>query len=182
MSGINFSKLTNQLIKSDQKAFDQIFRLLYSSLVKFSYKYLKDKSAAVDVVQEAFMKVWQNRKDLTRNQSIKTYLFRTVRNLSLNYLRDTSRMTYGLETDSLIAEGNLSHQDSQHEQLNLVKQWIETLPDRQKEILKLSRFEELSHEEIAMVLEISKRTVNNHIVSAMKKLKKYHDEYTQMKL
>ena len=45
MSGINFSKLTNQLIKSDQKAFDQIFRLLYSSLVKFSYKYLKDKSA-----------------------------------------------------------------------------------------------------------------------------------------
>ena len=91
-------------------------------------------------------------------------------------------MTYGLETNSLIAEGNPSHQDSQHEQLNLVKQWIETLPDRQKEILKLSRFEELSHEEIATVLEISKRTVNNHIVSAMKKLKKYHDEYTQMKL
>lgn len=129
------------------------------------------------------MKVWQNRKDLSRNQSIKTYLFRTVRNVSLNYIRDTSRVAYGLETNTLVDEENLSHAESgQQEQMILVKQWIDTLPDRQKEILKLSRFEELSHEEIATVLEISKRTVNNHIVSAMKKLKKYHDEYIQLNL
>ncbi|MDZ7717228.1 MAG: RNA polymerase sigma-70 factor [Balneolaceae bacterium] len=181
-----FLKLTNRLIDSDEKAFDQLFRHLYAPLVKFSHKYTKDRSAASDIVQQAFINVWQIREELSPNQSIKTYMFRTVRNLSLNYIRDRSRITTGLETENLESDEIPFYGESsslhENKQLHLVKKWISKLPDRQRETLKMSRFEGLSHEEIAEVLDISKRTVNNHIVHAMKKLKQYHDEYTQMNM
>lgn len=184
MPDINYQKITNRLIDSDEDAFDKIFRLLYAPLVKFSHKYTKDKPAAGDIVQEAFINIWQIRKDLTPDQSIKTYLYRTVRNLSLNHNRDRSRVTNGLETKALISEEEPlvgeCDQIQKDTRLQMVKNWIEKLPDRQKEVIELSRFEGLSHEEIADTLNISKRTVNNHIVAAMKNMKKYHDEYTEM--
>lgn len=178
-----YIEITDRLIDSNKDAFEQLFRQLYASLVKFSYKYTKDKPAASDVVQEAFINVWQIRETLTPNQSIKTYMYRTVRNLSLNHNRDESRVMNGLETENLMSENEQPY--NEHNQLvtdtrmHLIKKWINKLPDRQKDVLKLSRFEGLSHEEIADVLDISKRTVNNHIVAAMKNMKKYYDEYTE---
>jgi RNA polymerase sigma-70 factor (ECF subfamily) len=178
-----YNEITNQLIDSNKDAFEQVFRLLYAPLVKFSQKYTKDKSAACDVVQEAFINVWKIRENLTQNQSIKTYMYRSVRNLSLNYIRDRSRVASGLETKKLVSVDsqhlNIHNQSAKDARLRLVKKWINMLPDRQKSVLELSRFEGLSHEEIAEVLQISKRTVNNHIVAAMKNMKRYYDENTE---
>ena len=186
MSTEVFLNLTNQIIDSDEKAFEDLFRMLYAPLVKFSYKYVKDKSAASDIVQETFINVWQIRDDLSRNQSIKTYLFRAVRNLSLNHIRDEARVINGLEPKDLMADENSNFDQSnkllKNKRMNMVRDWIRKLPERQMEVLKMSRFEGLSHKEIAEILDISKRTVNNHIVQAMKNLKQYHDEDTKIKL
>ncbi len=186
MSADVFLNLTNQIIDSDEKAFEKLFRLLYAHLVKFSNKYVKNKSAASDIVQEAFINVWQIRNDLSRDQSIKTYLFRAVRNLSLNHVRDESRMLIGLDSKNLIEDEKTvidqSDNTTEDEQITMMKNWIRKLPERQRQVLNMSRFEGLSHEEIAEILDISKRTVNNHIVQAMKNLKHYHDEYSQMNM
>ncbi|NBC65625.1 MAG: RNA polymerase sigma-70 factor [Bacteroidetes bacterium] len=179
-----FKSLTNRLIASDKDAFDQLFRQLYASLVKFSYKYTQDKSDACDIVQNAFVKLWQVRENLERDLSVKSYMFSMVRNLSLNHIRDRSHETVGLETDNLKHdqqhEKTLTMYDQKKERLKLVKSWISELPNRQRQVLEMSRFEGLDHEEIANVLEISQRTVNNHVVAAMKNMKKLHDEYIEM--
>lgn len=179
-----FKSLTNRLIESDKDAFDQLFRQLYASLVRFSYKYTRDKSDACDVVQNAFVKLWQVREDLEHDQSVKSYMYSMVRNLSLNHMRDRSYETLGLETDKIEHdqqhENTLTRFDQKKERLKLVKSWIGELPKRQRQVLEMSRFEGLDHEEIANVLQISQRTVNNHVVAAMKNMKKLHDEYTEM--
>ncbi len=176
-----FNTLTNRLIQSDRNAFDRIFRLLYAPLVRFSYKYLKDKEAASDVVQESFIKLWKIRHELTENESIKSYLFRTVRNRSLNVIRDSSYEVTGLENIEIKsderADSGVMDPDATAEKLNMLKSWIQKLPDRQRDVIEMSRFEGLNHAEIAEVLDISKRTVNNHVVAAMKNIKQFHDEY-----
>lgn len=179
-----FKSLTNRLIVSDKEAFDQLFRQLYAPLVRFSFKYTQDKSEACDIVQDAFVKLWQIREDLEPDRSVKSYMFSMVRNLSLNHIRDRSYESPGLETDEI--EHDEQHEETmttlkqKKERLKLVKSWIEELPKRQREVLEMSRFEGLDHEEIAYVLQISKRTVNNHVVAAMKNMKKLHDEYAEM--
>lgn len=182
-----FFTLTNRLINSDKKAFDKLFRLLYAPLVKFSHKYTKDKASASDIVQDAFVNVWQIREELTFDESIKTYLFRTVRNLSLNYIRDHSYVAAGLETANLPSQNGVGVSElaeaepaKKEAKLELVKEWISELPDRQRDVFEMSRFEGLDHEEIARVLKISKRTVNNHIVAAMKNIKRHYDNHTGM--
>ena len=181
-----FNQLTNRLIQSDREAFDRIFRLLYAPLVRFSYKYMNDKDAASDVVQEVFIKLWQVREELAENESIKAYLFRMVRNRSLNHLRNNSYEVTGLElvekqaderADSGITESN-----PYKEKLEMLKSWIQKLPDRQRDVIEMSRFEGLNHAEIAKVLNVSPRTVNNHIVAAMKNIRQFHDDYNGMNM
>lgn len=181
MAADNFSSLTNRLIESDRKAFDRIFRLLYAPLVRYAYKYLKDKAAASDVVQDSFVKLWKVRQELVRNESVKAYLYRMVRNRSLNVIRDSSYEITGLDhierQSEEHAESAVPDSNSDKEQLRMLKSWIRKLPDRQRDVIEMSRFEGLNHAEIAEVLDISKRTVNNHVVAAMKNIKRLHDEH-----
>lgn len=184
MSDDKIKQLAYRVIKSEKDAFDDLFRLLYAPLVRFAFKYTRQKSSAGDIVQDAFVKLWLKRKKLDPEQSVKAYLFKIVRNLSLNYLRDNSHESKGLEADNLVSdmsEGITDHSNDEHQvRLDLLKQWIQNLPERQRDALEMSRFEGLSHKEIAEVMNVSKRTVNNHIVAAMKNMKRFHDEHQEI--
>lgn len=165
---------------SDRKAFDNLFRSLYPRLVRFAFKYVKNKATAGDIVQDAFVILWEKREELDPQQSVKAYLYSIIRNRSLNYLRDHSSETVGLELlkDSRMKTTDSPDRHDEQEQLeNLLKVWIEDLPQRQQEAFELSRFEGLDHDEIAGVMEVSSNTVNNHIVSALKHLRNRYDAY-----
>ncbi len=172
---------------SDRKAFDEFFRKSYATLVVFGCRYVKDKQTASDIVQEAFIKLWNNRSSLKDVELPKSYLYRTVRNLSLNYIRDNANTQPGLEliSDQAVAAGEeqlswadpteQSDDDDTQKRLSLVKLWISQLPERQREAFELSRFEGLDHHEIADVMNVSARTVNNHIVEALKNIQKIRE-------
>ncbi|MCH8557190.1 MAG: RNA polymerase sigma-70 factor [Balneolia bacterium] len=172
---------------SDKKAFDELFRKSYASLVVFCCRYVKDKQTASDIVQDTFIKLWNNRSSLAEVGLAKSYLYRIVRNLSLNYIRDNANTQTGLEliTDEAIleGEGQLGWSDpvesdtsnNVQTRMALVKRWIGQLPERQKEAFELSRFEGLDHHEIAEVMNVSARTVNNHIVEALKNIQKIRE-------
>ncbi len=170
-----------KISESDREAFDSLFRALYPQLVTFSMRYTRSKAVASDLVQDAFLILWKKRRELVLEQSTKAYLYSIVRNSSLNYIRDHSSKTVTLEEAEVeLDEPRLesNHEMEEPEELiNLIRGWIEELPERRCEAFKLSRFEGLDHEEIAEVMDISANTVNNHIVSALDYLRERHNEY-----
>lgn len=167
-----------KISESDRKAFDRLFRHFYASLVRFACRYVQSKDIASDIVQEGFMQLWQKRRRLDPEQSVKAYLYQTVRNRSLNYIRDHSRETVGLEP---LRQKGLEAQNGTEKdtdtRIRMLKQWIKELPGRQREAFELSRFEGLDHDEIAQVMKISANTVNNHIVAALDTLRARSSEY-----
>jgi RNA polymerase sigma-70 factor (ECF subfamily) len=166
---------------SDEGAFSELFHHLFARMVKFAWRYTRSKTLAKDIVQESFVKLWKKRSSIDPEQSLLAYLFQIVRNNALNYLRDHSTESVALDDlapGSLQSEADIpeiiSADDQQGTQM---LRFIEQLPDRQREAIRLSRFEGLDHEEIAYVMDISARTVNNHIVKAVKTLKIEWSQY-----
>ncbi len=179
-----YRQLASRIAASDEQAFDELFRTLYAQLVSYSFTYTKDKETAVDITQQAFIKLWQKRMELDVDKSIKAYMYRIVRNLSLNHNRDTAAVDYIFDFDNLhngrhTADEPFADDESADTpaRMKLLEQWISSLPERQKDALMLSKFDGLDHQEIAEIMEVSKNTVNNHIVAAIKNLKKRYYQY-----
>jgi RNA polymerase sigma-70 factor (ECF subfamily) len=177
----NFADWAHGIKASNQQAFSKLFYRLYPQLVKFAWRYTRTEPPAKDIVQDAFLKLWEKRDNIDPKQSIKAYLFQIVRNKSLNYLRDAAPFDNNIE--DLSQEMMKSYEyvpevTTTEDQLGKkMLQWIDELPGRQREAIRLSRFEGFDHEEIASVMDISARTVNNHIVAALKTLRKNWDDY-----
>lgn len=166
--------------RSDHRSFEQFFRFLYPRLVRFVIRYVKEKDTACDIVQEVFMALWKNRSTIDPDQSIQSYMYSASRNRSLNWLEKKANQTESLssvtlphQTDEVYTESSKGKLESEMEI------WIDELPDRQCEAFRLSRFDGLDHSEIAMVMNVSEKTVNNHIVAALKYLRKKYDKYQQ---
>lgn len=179
-----FTIWAEDIKQSDQRAFDALFRAMYPQLVKFAASYTKEKSSASDIVQDSFLSMWQKRSAIDPNQSLKAYIYRIVRNRALNYLRDRSSE---ISKSEMIVEEKLQpaevvdSREKVNELSEMFSEWIDQLPDRQQEAFELSRFEGLSHEEIASVMDVSPKTVNNHIVAALKQLRSQYDQYAEKK-
>jgi RNA polymerase sigma-70 factor (ECF subfamily) len=111
-------------------------------------------------------------------------MFTIVRNLSLNHIRDHENRFESLDGDNRSLNALIIHQeqnnDSYTEQtIQIIEKLIKKLPERQREAFELSRFDGLQHDEIAEVMNISARTVNNHIVSACNFLREEYEIYNK---
>jgi len=162
---------------SDQGAFDSLFRSLYPRLIHFARNYNRNEAVARDIVQEAFVVLWEKRDGIDPDRSLQAYLYRIVRNKSLNHMRDHAEESIWAMDRPLEAPTDHEKQEETEQLVDLLNQWIKKLPKRQREAFELSRFEGLDHDEIAGVMNISPNTVNNHIVSALHTLRGWCDEY-----
>lgn len=172
-----------RILKSDREAFDKLFRSMYPRLVRFVSRYTRNKAVACDITQDVFVILWEKREELDPGRSVKAYLYTIARNRSLNYLRDHSNETVGLElpteSTALKTTAKRDSRDRSEKIGKLMKTWIEDLPERRREAFELSRFEGLDHDEIAGVMNVSPSTVNNHIVAALNYLREQYDEYLE---
>ncbi len=160
--------------RSDRAAFESLFRATREGLVRFALSIVEDEAAAADVVQDAFIRLWERREEHDPRGSVRGLLYRTVRNLSLNTVRDGRRRGRLLEerADPDAPQSPSPEESFRSRELERhLREWIAALPERQREALVLSRFEGLSHEEIAQVMDVSPRTVNNHLVRALRTLR-----------
>jgi RNA polymerase sigma-70 factor (ECF subfamily) len=166
-----FSEWGTRIKASDVGAFEELFREWHDPLLNYALFITKDRAVALDIAQEVFLKLWEKRATLNPNRSIKALLYLMVRNLSLNHHRDTSNRESKLADPANLPRQSLPGPDEMMDARllkNKIQQWIADLPERQREALTLSRMQGLSHEEIAAVMDVSPRTVNNHIVRALK--------------
>ena len=163
-----------QLNNGDEQAFRIIYNKMYAKVYRFAYALTKRRDQSEEVVQETFLRLWLHRADVDATRSLDAFLFTIARRLVIDMmrnatstaaLRDSLWSTMQKEnhaTEETILENNLAA---------LVDEAVAQLPAQQQLIFKLSRDQGLTHEEIAIKLGISKNTVKNHLVSALKTLK-----------
>ena len=165
---------------ADRKTFAKVFRRYYAPLSRYARRFTGDASAAADVLQDVFLKLWEDRSRLTVERSLQAMLYTMVRNRALNMNRRRQRMASDTAVDNLLdrpsAQVSSDHRLAAHDLQRHLHRWIEELPPRRREAFALSRYHGLSHAEIADVMGISERTVDTHIVHALRELRRRLDE------
>jgi len=168
-------------IHDDSKAFESLFYLLNTPLIKFSTMYVHQKEAAEEIVSDVFVKCWMNRKGLTDVQNMDTYLFVAVKNQSLNYLKKYSHIHLVQIEDTnevkFIKAFNPQEALEKKELLFKMEQSIEALPQQCRIIFRLIKEDGIKYKEVAEILNISPRTVQTQLFRAMKKLSLVLSDY-----
>ena len=169
-------------IHDDDKAFESLFYLLNTSLIKFSLMYVHQKEVAEEIVSDVFVKCWVSRKDLCHVQNMDTYLFVAVKNQSLNYLKKYSHIHLVQVEDTnetkFVRTFNPQEELEKKELLFKMEQSIEALPQQCRIIFRLIKEDGIKYKEVAEILNISPRTVQTQLFRAMKKLSIVLSEYT----
>jgi RNA polymerase sigma-70 factor (family 1) len=167
-------ELVESLQKGDLEAFDHIFRKYSTRLYGFAFKYLKSKEETEELVQDVFLKIWENRKNLKKESSLRAYLFTiSYHNLCRFFRRRVyqerlAKEIYDPAAGSFNPDESIDYQ-SVLEQVDCI---IEKLPAKQKEIFIKSRKEGKSTREIATEMNLVPGTVDNHISEALKFIRK----------
>lgn len=164
----------------DKTAFERLFKDEFKGLVLFAVQYVKDYEAAREIVQEAFIGLWAKREQIDLSRPVKTYLSTTVRNRSLNYLRDNKKFdTRLLSQENLYPLASYEQTDRivEKELRDQIHEAISELPDRCREVFLLSRNEHLKYQAIADRLQISVKTVETQMSKALQHLRIRLKEY-----
>ena len=148
------------------KEFDAYFRKLYLPLGMYALKIVEDAQEAEDIVEDAFMKVWQRIEKGDNIENFRAYMYRSVRNESISFLRNKKEF---VEFENIPEIDDETIDTSERD----AKIWkaIEELPEKCREIFLLSKRDGLSNEEIAIEMGISKKTVKNQMTKAFSRLR-----------
>jgi len=167
--------------QGDLKVFETVFKENYPSLCRTARRYLIDKSAAEEVVQDMFLKMWEKRDSLVITSSLPAYLNKAVCNHAINYLKYEKKTLrfqdyVGFETEEsqlVAADDVMAHNDLEKKVSILMK----ALPEKRRMIFEMSRFEGLKNAQIAQQLGISLKTVEYHMAAALDFLRKKLADY-----
>lgn len=167
-------KILKELKKGNHTAFQQIFDCYSKQLYQFSYSYLKSKEAAEDIVQEVFLKIWNNRAEIKTDTSFQSYLFTITLNSVRKYFGTLSRINE-LKHEVLfdLAKEKSAFDDRGDYQvlLDKLEELVNQMPEKRRIVFIKKKIEEKSQKEIAEELNITTKTVEYHIAEAMKFLK-----------
>jgi len=162
------------LAQGDQRTFKQLMIFTSDELLWFAIGFLKNKEIAEEIVSDVYVSIWNNRTQLENINNLKSYLFICVRNGCLSHLRKVkNEKIISIDT---IHEFNFAKietpedSDIEKETLEQIYAAIETLPTKCKLAFTLAKINGLKYREIAEILGITEKTVNNHLVLAVKKI------------
>lgn len=166
--------LITRLIAGDETAFRAIYDQLHKRLYHMIFSLVKNHEQAEGLLQETFVNLWLNRAKLNESQALYPYLYLTARRLAIDCFRKKmtesnakSHLKWYMEAESNETEDLIAAMDLHRFTETVVKK----LPKQQQTVFMLSRNEGLSYDEIAERLQISRNTVKNHLVCALKTLK-----------
>lgn len=167
-----------KLKEKDEKAFELVFRKYYPELCGFALKYVQNQDVAEELVQELFCTLWKKLDNLVINTSLKSYLYSAVRNAAFNYFKHqevTNRYTaYQLERGETHTHENTMEVKELQSQIDKA---VQSLPEKCREVFRLSRFEHKKYKEIAEELNISIKTVENQMGKALSVMRKELGSY-----
>lgn len=173
-------ELLLQVAAGDQNAYQVLFNRYWEHIYATAFQFTKSHELSEDLAQDVFARVWINKEKLAKVERFDGYLFIMARNIFYDKLR---KKVYAGDLDehfkSYFSDTTITP-DSRMELKELqavIEKGIETLPPQQQKAFRLSRFQGLSHDEIAVIMGVSRLTVKNHIVRALQNLRDYLDQY-----
>lgn len=183
IDAIILRQLQEGIAQSDQRAFEDLYRLFFARLFNFALLYVHKREIAEETVNDVMMKIWNKRQDILQVKNLETYLFVAVRNQSLNYCSQFSNYHISLEPDNERGEIiNLNNPEKELEWKEIhfkLNQAIEELPEQCRTVFRLIKEEGFRYKQVAEILGISPRTVETQLVRAIKKLNKVIDIYLE---
>lgn len=184
MASSEATNLKLAISTGDSRAFKALFDSYYPRLYRLAYHYLKSDVACEEVVSDVFIKLWNNRTKLVAIETLEFYLFRAVKNQALSYLKKEMKAVYSLYANSPSESSRIDYLEPDQmliaRELNTyLQKAIEELPERCRTIFRMVREDELTYKEVAQLLDVSPKTVENQMSIALKKLKLALDAYNQ---
>lgn len=162
------------IAQGNQAKFRQLMELSSDELLHFAMGFLRNKELSEEIVSDVFVKIWYKRKELVNIQNLKSYLFISVKNACLSHLRAAKGNKIVLideYNDFMFLEvSGPSDELIDEEDLDRIHAAIQSLPPKCQLAFTLAKINELKHKEIAAIMEISEKTVNNHLIAAIKKI------------
>jgi len=151
-----------------------LFRSHFTGLCYFAQKYVKDFESAKEIVQDAFISMWEKRETINMDRPVKSYLTIVIHNKCTNYLRDNRKFDqYILDIENLLDVPEYESSDSLvADELKIkIDEAISELPEKCREIFVLNRYENLKYQEIADKLQISVKTVETQMSKALQHMR-----------
>jgi len=178
---LDFDLHWQKIQNGEEYALEKVYKTTFRSLVHYASEITGQPQLAEEVVQDVFLKIWQNRSILSIKGSFKAYLFQSVHNHALNAIRQQrtrkgsvnllrSEETWQFISDTYDFNDNLIDRIFSDETEKIIEQIIKELPEQCRKVFLMSRFESLKNEKIAAQLGISENTVKTHIYSALQKI------------
>lgn len=166
--------LTESLKSGSEAAFTEIYDLYGRRLYLFCLQYVKSVELSREIVQEVFVKLWLYRTKIDTSLPLSPLIFKIAKNLLINAYKKRSNSViyedYLIYKDSLVQEG--SHGSIDYSQFEaMVYRCINKLPHTQRQVVMLSRIDQLSNKEIAVKMKLSEQTVKNQLSLAIKQLR-----------
>jgi RNA polymerase sigma-70 factor (ECF subfamily) len=168
------TELLMSLKKGDSKAHDSLCLLYRDKLLSYVVRIIKSVEETENIVQDVLMKIWTDRENIDEQKNFLSYIFSIAKNLSIDYLRRSSRFSKEeISTRYIIAKGISEEKLCEHKRYRILQKAVKHLPPRQKQIYKLHYKREKKLKDIATELNISLSAVKNTINDAIKNIRKY---------
>ena len=167
-------KTLDQLRKGNSEAFSKIYRTYHKDLIKYLCFYTNNLQLAEDLAQEVFFYLWDKRNTIVILTSLKSYLYRVGYNRYIDHVRKKKEIVHDLEKIRFELVHEILDEEKENYELRIsnLKKAIENLPDKCKQIFLLNKYEGYRQYEIAEHLNLSIKTVENHIGRAYRALRK----------
>ena len=163
-------ELLAQIAGGNEKAFRTLFGGYYARLFNYIFSFIKSRQITEELVMDVFLKIWMGRDIIPQIEKFDAFLFRVAHNKSIDFLRSVARdpkfqdllwdqiqLTNGVQADSSILTREYEAK---------LREAVSLLSPQRKKVYQLSREQDMTHDQIAVQLKLSKNTVNNHIVDA----------------
>jgi len=181
------SDIVKGLLIGDEETYIFLFREYYVSLCAYSRRYVGRKDIAEEIVSDTFLKMWENRRQLKINTSVKAYLFHAVCNNSLNYLRklktENNIEGYFRETSSENLSFEVPAEEIEEQSLIMenisqrIEEAVSQLPEQQQRAFRLKRLEGKKTKEVAEIMGLSVKTIEMHLSKATLHLRQNLKDY-----
>jgi RNA polymerase sigma-70 factor (ECF subfamily) len=167
-------------VSLDKSSFEKLFKTLFPSLSHFARKYVPDNDTAKEITHDVFLNLWEKRENIDSSTSLKSYLFTSVYNRCMNYIRDHRKFNRDEQIFNILEQEEQSvpydHLEEQELESKIIDS-LNSLPPRCREIFMLNRFEGINYAEIAEKLDISVKTVETQMSKALRILREKLIDY-----
>lgn len=170
INSANESDLIRLLGGGQESAFEELYSIYSNRLLGFLIRLVKSEDVAAELLQEIFIKVWNNRQNTDPQQSFRSYLFRIAENCVYDFFRKAARdkKLRSALINSVCEYSHFEESFLNKENEQLLQEAINSLPPKRRQVFQMVKMEDRSYEEVSKLLNISTSTINDHIVKATK--------------